>query len=31
MLWLNHAVPADVAGVDPMITVDRIARMLFDG
>lgn len=31
MLWLNHAVPADVAAADPMATVERIARMLFDG
>ena len=31
MLWLNDAVPADTAAVDPMITVDRIARMLFGG
>ncbi len=31
MLWLNHAVPADIAQADPMVTVDRIARMLFDG
>jgi AcrR family transcriptional regulator len=31
MLWLNHAVPADVATGDPMAAVDRIARMLFDG
>ena len=31
MLWLNHAVPTDVAAADPMATVERIARMLFDG
>jgi AcrR family transcriptional regulator len=31
MLWLNHAVPPDVAAGDPMVAVDRIARMLFDG
>lgn len=31
MLWLNHAVPADVAAADPMRNVERIARMLFDG
>jgi AcrR family transcriptional regulator len=31
MLWLNHAVPADIAAADPMSTVERIARMLFDG
>lgn len=31
MLWLNHAVPDDVAAADPMIAVERIARMLFDG
>jgi AcrR family transcriptional regulator len=31
MLWLNDAVPADVASADPMATVDRIARILFDG
>lgn len=31
MLWLNNSVPAPVAAVDPMITVERIARMLFDG
>ena len=31
MLWLNHAVPADVAAADPMTAVERIARMLFDG
>jgi AcrR family transcriptional regulator len=30
MLWLNHAVPPDIAAVDPMATVARIARMLFD-
>jgi AcrR family transcriptional regulator len=31
MLWLNDAVPADIAGIEPMVTVERIARMLFDG
>lgn len=31
MLWLNDAVPTDVAAADPMVTVERIARMLFDG
>ena len=31
MLWLNHAVPADIAAADPMPTVNRIARILFDG
>ena len=31
MLWLNHAVPTDIAAVDPMGTVERIARILFDG
>jgi AcrR family transcriptional regulator len=31
MLWLNHAVPGDIAAADPMAAVDRIARMLFDG
>ncbi|MBV8965124.1 MAG: TetR/AcrR family transcriptional regulator [Mycobacteriaceae bacterium] len=30
VLWLNHAVPADIAVADPMATVARIARMLFD-
>ena len=31
MLWLNEAVPADVAAGDPTAVVERIARMLFDG
>jgi AcrR family transcriptional regulator len=31
MLWLNHAVPPDVASGDPMAAVERIARMLFVG
>jgi AcrR family transcriptional regulator len=31
MLWLNHAVPPEVAGQDPMTTTERIARLLFDG
>ena len=31
LLWLNESVPAAVAAVDPMVTVERIARMLFDG
>jgi AcrR family transcriptional regulator len=31
MLWLNRAVPVDIATTDPMTTVERIARMLFDG
>jgi hypothetical protein len=31
MLWLNNAVPADIAVTDPMTTVGRIARILFDG
>jgi AcrR family transcriptional regulator len=31
MLWLNHAVPSDIAATDPMATVERIARILFDG
>jgi AcrR family transcriptional regulator len=31
MLWLNDAVDARVKAVDPMTTVERIARMLFDG
>lgn len=30
MLWLNNAVPEPIATVDPMVTVGRIARMLFD-
>ncbi|MBV8927645.1 MAG: WHG domain-containing protein, partial [Mycobacteriaceae bacterium] len=31
MLWLNDAVPRDVGDTDPMGTVERIARMLFEG
>jgi AcrR family transcriptional regulator len=31
MLWLNDAVPRDVATADPMVTVERIAKMLFEG
>jgi AcrR family transcriptional regulator len=31
MLWLNRAVPAEVAAEDPMASVERIARILFDG
>jgi len=31
LLWLNGSVPAPIAAVDPMLTVERIARMLFDG
>jgi hypothetical protein len=31
MLWLNRAVPTDIAAADPMVTVERIARILFDG
>ncbi|MBV9089961.1 MAG: TetR/AcrR family transcriptional regulator [Mycobacteriaceae bacterium] len=31
LLWLNNSVPGAFATVDPMITVERIARMLFDG
>ncbi|HZA10349.1 TetR/AcrR family transcriptional regulator [Mycobacterium sp.] len=31
MLWLNGAVPSDVARSDPEPTVERIARMLFEG
>jgi len=30
MLWLNDAVNAETAASDPMATVERIARMLFD-
>lgn len=30
-LWLNDAVHASVKASDPMDTVERIARMLFDG
>jgi AcrR family transcriptional regulator len=30
-LWLNDAVNARVKATDPMQTVERIARMLFDG
>jgi AcrR family transcriptional regulator len=29
MLWLNGAAPAELAETDPMITVERIARILF--
>ena len=31
MLWLNDAVNAQVKAADPMHTVERIARMLFEG
>lgn len=31
MLWLNNAVPAEVRDVEPEVTVERIATMLFDG
>jgi AcrR family transcriptional regulator len=31
MLWLNDAVPRDIAKADPMTVVERIARMLFEG
>jgi len=31
MLWLNDAVNARVKAADPMRTVERIARMLFEG
>lgn len=31
MLWLNNAVPPEIASADPMGTVNRIARILFDG
>jgi AcrR family transcriptional regulator len=31
MLWLNDAVDARVKATDPMSTVERIARMLFEG
>ena len=31
MLWLNDAVPAEIGKTDPMVSVERIARMLFDG
>ena len=31
MLWLNDAVPAHIADSDPMVTVERIATMMFDG
>lgn len=31
MLWLNDAVNARVKATDPMRTVERIARILFDG
>jgi hypothetical protein len=30
MLWLNDAVNARLKGTDPMATVERIARMLFE-
>lgn len=30
-LWLNDAVDAGVKAADPMATVERIARLLFDG
>jgi hypothetical protein len=30
MLWLNDAVNARVKGTDPMDTVERIAKMLFE-
>ena len=30
MLWLNDAVPATIAGNDPMATVERIATILFE-
>ena len=31
MLWLNDAVNARLKATDPMATVERIARMLFEG
>jgi AcrR family transcriptional regulator len=31
MLWLNDAVNPELKATDPMATVERIARMLFDG
>ncbi|BBZ01976.1 TetR family transcriptional regulator [Mycolicibacterium chitae] len=31
MLWLNSAVPPEFRDVDPAITTERIANMLFDG
>jgi hypothetical protein len=31
MLWLNDAVDARVKAADPMRTVERIARMMFEG
>jgi AcrR family transcriptional regulator len=31
MLWLNRAVSPRIASTEPMLTVERIARMLFDG
>ena len=31
MLWLNDAVNPELRATDPMATVERIARMLFDG
>jgi hypothetical protein len=30
-LWLNDAVDARVEAADPMRTVERIARMMFEG
>jgi hypothetical protein len=30
MLWLNDAVNARLKATDPMVTVERIARMLFE-
>jgi AcrR family transcriptional regulator len=30
MLWLNNAVPGDIASTEPLVTVERIAHMLFD-
>lgn len=31
LLWLNDAVGPDVTSVDPMVTVERVASMLFRG
>lgn len=31
MLWLNDAVAAEAKASDPMVTVERIGRLLFDG
>lgn len=31
MLWLNDAVPPDMAAVDPITAVERMARILFAG